>query len=130
MSIKEQRKINLINFMARFELILKDNMDKGIIEEGKEYKSFNSTTLYNHFYLNFSKHVWPDGFTEYHIECYDKNIFDRNICPTKKSMKGTLHEHAFIYVKGKNLIMSGRETGKDSGTIIRDWNVEYRSNKF
>lgn len=120
---KQQKEHSLLEFVVDFIDLIekkfpKDNSDPRV---DQQVDSFMHNGKY---YMNLRKSVWPDGFTEYHMERYSKNIFDREICKTKRDQRDAIHEWAFIYPKGMNTT-----NGVDKGTIFGDWSVSHYSRK-
>lgn len=116
---KEQTMQSLLHFISDFDVLSRDKFNTECKDQ--------SCGMFIHngfYYLNFQKHMWDDGFTEYYIERFSKNIFDKNVCRTKKEANQATREWAFIYPKGMN-----NTNGIDKGTIIGDWSVSHYSSK-
>jgi hypothetical protein len=117
---KEQTMQSLLHFISDFDILSRDKFNT----ECKLDQSCGGFVHDGKYYLNFQKHIWGNGFTEYYIERYSKNIFDPNVCKTKKEQNQAIREWAFIYPKGMN-----KTNGVDKGVIIGDWSVSHYSFK-
>ena len=124
---KQQKEHSLLEFVVDFINLIEEKFPKDSSDprSGPRVDQHVDSFMHNgKYYMNFQKSVWSDGFTEYYIERYSKNIFDREICKTKRDQRDAIHEWAFIYPKGMN-----KTNGVDKGTIIGDWSVSHYSRK-
>jgi hypothetical protein len=114
---KQQKELSLIHFVADFTIMQEKFKDSTIgmvrIPDFEEN---------GWWYCNIWRDVWPDGFIEYYMERYSKNIFDREICKTKRDQRDAIHEWAFIYP----LNNVDQQLG---GVIMGDWRVQGFSRK-
>jgi len=71
---KEETEIGRLTFVADFSRLASERFT--MEQEGPHHDTYfdehrgGFTDTNGYYYLNFSKSVWPDGFTEYHIERY------------------------------------------------------------
>jgi hypothetical protein len=108
---KEQ---SMVAFVAAFEALAAEKFVDGIKDQSRGGFTLPDGT----HYVTFSKTIWPDGFTEYVVQRYSVNIFDRAVCPNKTARKAAIMESAFIYPK--NMVEN-----KEKSFMIGEWCMKH-----
>jgi hypothetical protein len=117
---EERRETNeerLLVFVADFEALAREKFTMEPVGDQYTHQECGGFTAPDgKYYQQFMKSVWPDGFTEYYVERYSINIYDRTVCPNKTAAGRAKKEAAFLYPG----VREGRRM-----VVVGDWSVQY-----